>query len=71
MARVSKYDDPNYTPPPVPDNAVQLLGAALLGSEFEKKGCSLWVKFDEPDRDLAIVRNVLLAARDNYNPPRD
>jgi hypothetical protein len=70
MARLSKYEDPDYRPEPPPHNAVQILGAALLGSEFEKKGSSLMIKFDE-GRDFGIVRKVLQSMRDTYSPPKD
>ena len=45
------------------------LGAALLGSELERKGANLLMRFDER-RDLAITRNLLLQARDAYKAPR-
>ena len=71
MARLSKYDDPNYVPEPPPANAAQILGAALLGSELSKTGRSLLISFDEPDRDISVVRRVLTAMRDCYEAPKD
>jgi hypothetical protein len=69
--RTSKYEDPDsYRPEPPPHNATEILGAALLGSEFKKMGSALLVKFDEP-RDFNIVRKMLLQVRDSYEPPRD
>ncbi len=69
--RVSKYDDPDYRPPPVPPNATRLLAEALLGSELVvTKSAGLTIQFDEPTRDRDTVRKVLIALRDNYTPEK-
>ena len=69
--RTSKYEDPDsYKSEPPPHNATEILGAALLGSEFKKMGSALMIKFDE-GRDFGIVRKVLQSMRDTYSPPKD
>jgi hypothetical protein len=68
--RLSKWGDPDYKAPPPPPNATRILGEALLGAEMTKRANTLVIAFDEPSRDLGVVRKVLMQARDSYTPDK-
>jgi hypothetical protein len=68
--RLSKWDDPAYTPPEPPPNAARILGEALLGAEMKKRANTLVIAFDEPQRNIDITRKILVAMRDSYKPDK-